>query len=90
VPRLEQLFGAYGTLAVTRRNIVLRAATPAEWVDRLSADHLPLSRAFAQLDTLRRKTLRGELLELVTRFNGTRGGTMQVNAEYLEAVITRR
>jgi hypothetical protein len=45
---------------------------------------------FASLDATGQKSLRGELLELVTRFNRARDASMLVDAEYLEVVVTRR
>ena len=38
----------------------------------------------------RQRALRGDLLELVTRFNRAKDGGMVVDAEYLEVVVTRR
>ncbi len=61
-----------------------------DWVDKLRADWTPVTKAFAQLDAPRQKSLRGELLELVTRFNRAGDSTMEVDAEYLEVVVTRR
>ena len=47
-------------------------------------------KVFAQLDAPRQKALRGDLLELVTRFNRAAIPSMVVDAEYLEVVVTRR
>ena len=46
--------------------------------------------AFAGLDATRQRTLTGELLELVARFNRAKDGTLVLDAEYLEAMIVRR
>jgi len=88
--RLEELFGAYGSVWTTRKHVALRARTPMDWVDKLRAGHAPVLKAFALLDSTRQKSLRGELLELVTRFNRAGDSTMVVDAEYLEVVVTRR
>jgi len=88
--RLEELFGVYGTVAAAARHVTLRARTPMDWVDKLRAGYAPVLRAFAALDAARQKSLRGELLELVARFNRTKDSTMVVDAEYLEVVVTRR
>ncbi|HEV8443214.1 MAG TPA: methyltransferase domain-containing protein [Steroidobacteraceae bacterium] len=90
VERLEELFGVYGNLWVTRKQVTLRARTPMDWVDKLRATYAPVTKAFAQLDAPRQKSLRGELLELVTRFNRAGDATMVVDADYLEVVVTRR
>ena len=42
------------------------------------------------LNADRTRALRSELLELVARFNRARDGTMVVDADNLEVVITRR
>ena len=90
VERLEELFGVYGDVAVARKTVPLRARTPMDWVDKLRATYAPVMKAFAQLDAPRQKALRGELLELVTRFNRAKDSTMVVDADYLEVVVTRR
>jgi len=88
--RLEELFGVYGSVWSARKNVALRARTPMDWVDKLRANYSPVLRTFAALDAARQKSLRGALLELVTRFNRARDSTMLVDAEYLEVVVTRR
>ncbi len=88
--RLDELFGVYGTIATAARHVVLRARTPMEWVDKLRADYAPVLKAFASLDAGRQKSLRGELLELVARFNRAQDSTMLVDAGYLDVVVTRR
>jgi len=90
VDRLEELFGVYGTVAAATRHVTLRARTPMDWVDKLRAGYAPVLRAFAALDAARQKSLRGELLDLVARFNRAADSTMRVDAEYLEVVVTRR
>lgn len=88
--RLEELFGVYGSVWATSKHVALRARTPMDWVDKLRASYAPVLRTFAQLDTAQQKSLRGDLLELVGRFNRARDATMVVDAEYLEVVVTRR
>jgi len=88
--RLEELFGAYGSVNVCTKHVALRARTPMEWVDKLRAGYAPVLKVFASLDSARQKSLRGDLLELVTRFNRAKDSTLVVDAEYLEVVVTRR
>ena len=88
--RLEELFGAYGSVEASRKRVALRARTPMDWVDKLRAGYAPVLKMFASLDATGQKSLRGELLELVTRFNRARDASMLVDAEYLEVVVTRR
>jgi ubiquinone/menaquinone biosynthesis C-methylase UbiE len=88
--RLEELFGVYGSVWTTTKHVALRARTPMDWVDKLRASYAPVLKAFAQLDAAQQKSLRSELLALVTRFNRAKDSTMVVDAEYLEVVVTRR
>jgi SAM-dependent methyltransferase len=90
VERLDELFGVYGDVTVTRKKVALRARTPMDWVDKLRETYAPVLKAFAQLDAPRQKALRGELLELVTRFNRAGDSTMVVDADYLEVLVRRR
>jgi ubiquinone/menaquinone biosynthesis C-methylase UbiE len=88
--RLGELFGVYGRVAASSKHVTLRARTPMDWVDKLRSDYAPVLKLFASLDAARQKSLRGELLELVTRFNRAKDSSMLVDAEYLEVVVTRR
>jgi ubiquinone/menaquinone biosynthesis C-methylase UbiE len=89
-PRLAQLFGAYGNVWLSRKQVALRSRAPADWVDKLRASYLPLTKAFALLGAEQKRALRCDLLELVAKFNRAKDGTMLVDAAYLEVVITRR
>jgi len=88
--RLAELFGAYGNLWVMEKRVAFRSRTPMDWVDKLRGGYLPLQKTFAQLDAAGKRALRSELLALVESFNRASDGTMLVDAEYLEVVITRR
>jgi hypothetical protein len=61
-----------------------------DWVDKLRASYLPVTRVSAALDAAGKRALRTDLLELVAKFNRAKDGTMLVDAAYLEVVITRR
>jgi SAM-dependent methyltransferase len=88
--RLEELFSVYGSVETAKKRVALRARTPMDWVDKLRASYSPVLKTFALLDSAGQKTLRGELLELVQRFNRARDSTMLVDAEYLEIIVRRR
>jgi ubiquinone/menaquinone biosynthesis C-methylase UbiE len=88
--RLEELFGAYGTVSTARKRVALRARTPMDWVDKLRSGYAPVLKVFSLLEAPRQKSLRGELLELVKRFNRASDSTMVVDAEYLEVQVLRR
>jgi ubiquinone/menaquinone biosynthesis C-methylase UbiE len=88
--RLHELFGAYGSVWSNARTVALRARTPMDWVDKLRAGYAPVLKVCAQLDAGQQKSLRNDLLELVTRFNRAQDSSMLVDAAYLEVVVTRR
>jgi ubiquinone/menaquinone biosynthesis C-methylase UbiE len=88
--RIEELFGCYGNIWLTRKQVAFRSRTPMDWVDKLRTAYLPVHGIFATLDADRKRSLRSELLELVQRFNRASDGTMVVDAAYLEVAITRR
>jgi len=88
--RLYELFGAFGSIEAARKKVTLRARTPMDWVDKLRAGYEPVSRTSALLDAAGQKALRGDLLQLVTRFNRARDSSMLLDAEYLEVVVQRR
>ena len=88
--RLQELFGAYGNVWSTRKNVAFRARTPMDWVDKLRATYAPVIRAFGVLDAGGKRDLRASLLQLVNGFNRATDASMVVDAEYLEVVVTRR
>jgi SAM-dependent methyltransferase len=88
--RLAELFGVFGDLAMTHKRVILRCRTAMDWVDKLRASYPPLRTAAAALDPEARRGLRSDLLELATKFNRARDGSMEVEAGYLEAIVTRR
>jgi ubiquinone/menaquinone biosynthesis C-methylase UbiE len=88
--RIEELFGAYGNIEMRGKRVAFHSRTPMDWVDRLRTAYLPVHGIFATLDAHGKRALRGELLELVAKFNRATDGSMVVDAAYLEVAITRR
>jgi ubiquinone/menaquinone biosynthesis C-methylase UbiE len=88
--RIEELFGCYGNIWLTRKHVAFRGRTPMDWVDKLRTAYLPVNGIFASLDADRKRALRSDLLELVAKFNRATDGTMVVDAAYLVVAITRR
>jgi SAM-dependent methyltransferase len=88
--RLAELFGAYGDLELAYKTVALRCRSALHWVDKLRANYPPMQQTAAALDAPARQALRSGLLELATKFNRAKDGTMLVDAAYLEVVITRR
>lgn len=88
--RIEELFGCYGNIWLSRKQVAFRFRTPMDWVDKLRTAYLPVAGIFATLDAASKRSLRSELLELVAGFNRAADGTMVVDATYLEVSIKRR
>lgn len=88
--RLHELFGVYGRIEATSKRVAFRHRTPADWVQKFCSSYAPVLKAFATLDAGRKKSLQAELLALAGRFNRARDGSLIIDAEYLEAVVTRR
>jgi SAM-dependent methyltransferase len=88
--RLSELFGVYGNVWSTRKNVAFRARTPMDWVDKLRTTYAPVIRAFALLDAAGKRELRASMLQLVGGFNRARDASMVVDAEYLEVLVMRR
>jgi ubiquinone/menaquinone biosynthesis C-methylase UbiE len=88
--RLTELFGVYGSLWVTRKQVAFRFRSAADWVDKFRASYIPVLKTFARLDADQQRALRSELLELVQHFNRAKDRTMVVDAEYVEVVVKRR
>jgi SAM-dependent methyltransferase len=88
--RLQELFGVYGQVDSSVKNVVFRARTPMDWVDKLRATYAPVARVFASLDASEKRDLRAAMLALVCEFNGARDTSMVVDAQYLEVTVLRR
>ena len=88
--RLQELFGVYGRIEATRKHVTFRHKSPADWVEKFRAAYAPVMKTFANLDANRQRALRGELVDIIGRYNEATDGTMSVCAEYLEVVVMRR
>jgi len=89
-PRLVELFGpgALG-LRTARKTYAFRYASAEHWIEFFRAYYGPIQRAFATLDDRRQSELHAALAALLEEENRGTGGALVVEAEYLEAVITR-
>jgi SAM-dependent methyltransferase len=88
--RLQELFGVYGNVWTTRKNVLFRARSPMDWVDKLRVTYAPVMRAFAVLDADGKRELRAAMLQLVNTFNRAEDSSMVVDAQYLEVLVQRR
>ena len=88
--RLDELFGVYGRIESSLKRVAFRYRSPADWFDKFRASYVPLLKAFARLDGAGQRALHSALLELAKSCNRAKDGSMVVDAEYLEVIITRR
>jgi SAM-dependent methyltransferase len=87
--RLNELFGADGTIAARSRHFVFRYKSPGHWLDIFRAYYGPLLKTFAAIDPDRRPALETDILALLNRFNTATDGTLVAPGEYLEVVVTK-
>ncbi len=89
-PRLVAWFGPKATdIRTERRLYAFRFASADHWIDYFRNYYGPVHKAFAALDDAQRVRLHGELESLLEASNRSKRGGLVVEAEYLEAVITK-
>jgi ubiquinone/menaquinone biosynthesis C-methylase UbiE len=87
--RLEQMFGAGGTIKITPRNFAFRYRSPAHWLDVFRTWYGPVLKAFAALPDAEKAGLERDLLALIHSMNRATDGTMVLDSAYLEVVIAK-
>jgi SAM-dependent methyltransferase len=89
--RLAELFGpAAISIQAESRNFNLRYRSAEHFVDVFKTYYGPMLKAFAALDQAGQNGLREDLYALIARMNRANDGTMVVQSEYLEVVVTKR
>ncbi len=89
--RLRELLGdGVSSVGVSRRGFVFRYRSFEHYADVLRRDLGPTRQTFEGLDEAGEQQLRGELADLVRRFNRSGDGTVVVPSDYLEVVAVRR
>lgn len=89
--RLEEMFGRHATeIAAEPRMFAFRYLSAEHWLDVFETFYGPMLKAFAALDGNGQEALRRDLLTLIGDFNRAEDGTMVVDAEYLEVIISKR
>jgi SAM-dependent methyltransferase len=88
--RLRELFGGVlADLRTERRHIVFRYRSADDYVTYWRRYYGPTMKAFEAVGEAGGPALEADILELIARFDRAGDGTMIVESEYLEAVITR-
>jgi SAM-dependent methyltransferase len=88
--RLAHLFGREATdIRITRKLCPFCYRSAEHFVDFFRTYYGPTNRAFASLDEPRRIALNDALIDLLHRWNRSKGESMRLAGEYLEVAITK-
>jgi ubiquinone/menaquinone biosynthesis C-methylase UbiE len=89
--RLTALFGgAVSSVRAEPKQFAFRYRSAEHFLEVFREYYGPTLRLFDALDEAGRRTLSAEVLDLVRRLNRATDGTMVVESEYLEVVLTKR
>lgn len=89
--RLHDLFGTDASaIRVEKRQMVFRYRSPAAYLAYWRQFYGPTLKAFEAVGEAGAPALERDILDLVAQHNRAGNGSMIVESEYLEAVITRR
>jgi len=90
--RLDELFGAQGTVHAASRQFSFRYRSPQHFIEVFRTYYGPINRAFASLEARpdRQAAFQQELIELMERGNTGGAGALVLPSEYLEVVIEKQ
>ncbi|HSQ59123.1 MAG TPA: methyltransferase domain-containing protein [Acidobacteriota bacterium] len=88
--RLVELFGPHATdIRTERKPYVFRYRSAEHWIEFFRAYYGPTLKAFAALDETGQKAFHATLLELLARWNRSKGEALVISSDYLEVVVTK-
>jgi ubiquinone/menaquinone biosynthesis C-methylase UbiE len=87
---LEMLFAGAGAIATTARHFAFRYKSPRHMLEIFRNFYGPVHKAFASLDAGKQAALEADILALMDRFNSAKDGTLVIQSEYLEVVVTKK
>ncbi|HET9950872.1 MAG TPA: methyltransferase domain-containing protein [Candidatus Eisenbacteria bacterium] len=87
--RLQELFASATKIETERKSYVFRYRSAEHWIEFFRTYYGPTNKAFAALDEAGRQALHAALLELIGRWETTKGGPVVIPATYLEVVVTK-
>jgi ubiquinone/menaquinone biosynthesis C-methylase UbiE len=87
---LELLFAGAGAIATTSRHFAFRYKSPRHMLEIFRNFYGPVHKAFASLDAGKQAALEADILALMDRFNSAKDGTLVIQSEYLEVVVTKK
>jgi len=90
--RLDELFGAKGTVQAASRQFSFRYRSPQHFIEVFRTWYGPINRAFASLEAHpdRQAAFQQELIDLMERGNRGGEGALVLPSEYLEVVIEKQ
>lgn len=86
---LNDQFGAAQTIKTQARTFTFRYRSPAHFVDLFRALYGPVHKAFLALDEAGQAALEADMLALIDRFNTAKDGSMRVDSDYAEVIVTK-
>ena len=87
--RLRELFPTAASIHATPRMCSFRYLSPDHWLEIFRTFYGPTVKAFAALDTQGGEALSTDLKTLMAQLNRATDGTLIIDSEYLEVVITK-
>ncbi|WP_395022799.1 class I SAM-dependent methyltransferase [Dongia sp.] len=87
---LEMLFAGAAGISATGRHFAFRYKSPMHMLEIFRTFYGPVHKAFAALDAGKQKALEADILALMDRFNTAKDGTLVIQSEYLEVVVTKK
>jgi ubiquinone/menaquinone biosynthesis C-methylase UbiE len=87
---LEMLFAGSSSVSATGRHFAFRYKSPAHMLEIFRTFYGPVLKAFAALDAEKQTALETDILALMARMNTAKDGTLVIQSEYLEVVVTKK
>jgi ubiquinone/menaquinone biosynthesis C-methylase UbiE len=87
---LEALFAGAANVSATSRHFAFRYKSAEHMLQIFRDFYGPVLKAFAALDAKAQAGLEADILALMARMNSAKDGTLVVQSEYLEVVVTKK
>src|SRR5262245_35124704 len=88
--QLEAMFGTDGSVSAPGRHFAFRYKSPEHMLEIFRTYYGPVLKAFAAITPEQRMALETDILALMAHFNGAKDGTLVIQSEYLEVVVTKK
>jgi ubiquinone/menaquinone biosynthesis C-methylase UbiE len=88
--QLDSMFAAGGMVATAGRHFAFRYKSAQHMLDIFRTYYGPVHKAFGALDAKMQMDLETDILALMASFNSAKDGTLVIQSEYLEVVVTKK